>query len=166
MTRSDKISPVINSMDDQLKELVSHYSDFLSGEKNNAEIGGQMLDMGSKTELVQKLEGFLLNPWKFAIAQKQNADDNLFSMVDDFILFFLNQYKEIHLIKSAFRKINRSNNLFYGIVLNDDNFENRERVFHFLNFYTTLDLSERVPVYFQIIPPHLESKFSEEVFIA
>lgn len=166
MSTVTNISQAVTPLDDQLKELVSRYTDFISDEKINAEIGGQMLNVGSKTALVQQLETFLVNPWKFAIAQKENADDNLFSMVDNFIRIFIAKSKEINLIKSAFIKINRSSNIFYGIVLNEDSFENRERVFHFLNFYTTLDLSEKVPVYFQIIPPHLENKFSGETFIA
>jgi hypothetical protein len=60
------------------------------------------------------------------------------------------------------------NHLHYSIVLKDDNIDNRNTIFDFLNRYDLLDMGNKYPVYFQFIPTELAHKINsiEEITFA
>lgn len=60
------------------------------------------------------------------------------------------------------------NHLHYSIILKDDNIENRNAIFEFLNRYDLLDINNKYPVYFQFIPTELAHKINsiEEITFA
>jgi hypothetical protein len=71
--------------------------------------------------------------------------------------FFVNNKS---LIAKVLISYNTLNNLHYSIVLKDDNIENRNTIFEFLNKYDLLDVSNKYPVYFQFIPIDLAYKIN------
>jgi hypothetical protein len=52
--------------------------------------------------------------------------------------------------------------LHYCVVLKEDTFENRNKIFGILNFYEQQDFSAFFPVDFQFVPIELSSKIEFE----
>jgi len=148
-----------------LHDFVTKYYSYISDHKQDVELGKTMLESGSKTEVIQQFETLLSNPIKGLLTIREQADDSLFKSVHGLMSMYFSKAKEKSLIKTAYKK-NDINSLMYLIVLNKDDFDSRDEVFDFLNFYSTLDFSEKVPVYFQFVPENLSNKFSNEEVVA
>ena len=71
--------------------------------------------------------------------------------------FFINNKS---LIEKVLISYNTLNNLHYSIVLKDDNIDNRNAIFEFLNKYDLLDVSNEYPVYFQFVPIELAHRIN------
>lgn len=152
--------------ENQLMEFIRQYGERASEHKTNADLSCQLLQMGTKTEFAQKLEEVLLNPIGAITEIKKKVDNEVLSVVDNLFRLFITKAKEDNLINTAFRNSKTSNEIRYGIVLKEDNFETRTSVFTFLNFYSTLDLADQIHVYFQFIPEELLEKIDNKEYIA
>lgn len=148
-----------------LAEMLKMFQRFLGQKSSEAEMGQNMLALGSKTELVQRFEDLMINPMNALLKSKNEIDKSMINAVDSFMRYYIAKTKEKKVIGSAFRRIERLNSLYYGIILVDDSFENREDVFSFLDFYNSLDFAQAVPVVFQFIPQELSNKFAHEEYI-
>ena len=152
--------------ENQLNDLLRRYSEYLNDHKSHVDLGGAMLQMGTKTEFVQKLEQILFNPIEAILNIKDGVDNEVLGVVDKLFKLFISKAKSDNLIETAFRKTNSDYALRYGIVLTEDTFERRNAVFTFLDFYYTLEFAERVPVSFQFIPPELKDRIPHKEYIA
>lgn len=63
--------------------------------------------------------------------------------------FFVNNKSLIDKVLLSYTTLN---NLHYSIVLKDDNIDNRNVIFEFLNSYDLLDVASKHPICFQFIP--------------
>jgi hypothetical protein len=159
------MADTIQNTEDRLMDFISHCSYAIGNYKKDVDMGKAMLELGSKTEAIQKLETFCFNPIQGMLDMREQADRTLFKVVNSFMSVFFVTNKEKGLIKNVFKK-NNENSLLYFIVLNNDDFDNRNEIFDFLSYYSTLDLADKIPVYFQIVPEFLSSKFEHEEIIA
>jgi hypothetical protein len=92
--------------------------------------------------------------------------DKLFMQVDEIVRTYLRESMHRRLVKTAFVKFRPLTDLMYGIVLQNDCIANRKKLYRLLDFYAGLDMSEKIPVYFQVIPDRLAGRFSDEEFIS
>jgi hypothetical protein len=148
------------SDDTRLKDAIEVYKQILISKTNDLGHGEKMLELGAKTETIQELEKLFLNPIQSLVEARDNIDKSLLRIADSVASFYLKTCIESGIIKSAFRKV-KGASLYYGITLNKDTFEIRDSVFEFLNFYSSLNLSEKIPVYFQFVPVELINTFSQ-----
>lgn len=148
------------SDDTRLKDAIEAYRQILVSKTNDLGHGEKMLELGAKTETIQELENLFLNPIQSLVDARDNIDRSLLRIADSVASFYLKTCIEGGIIKSAFKKI-KGASLYYGITLNKDNFETRDSVFEFLNFYFSLNLSEKIPIYFQFVPEELINTFSQ-----
>ena len=155
-----------NNDENQLLNFIKEFSERMSRHKSDADLSCDLLEMGTKTEFAQKLEGVLLNPVGAITGIKKSVDNEILSVVDKLVRLFIKKAKDDNLIAAAFKNSNTGLELRYGIILQEDSFEARNAVFGFLNFYSTLDLAEQIPVRFQFIPSQIKSRFSNTEYIA
>lgn len=149
-----------------LKEFIKEYKAFLNDLFTDVCDGEQMLDLGAKTKVIQDIESIANNHPLITLANiKSEIDHTLAKVLVEFISHFINQSKEIGLISTAFKKV-RAASLYFGIVLKEDNFENREKVLEFLTFYYSLHISEKIPVYFQFMSEEDAKTFKKVEFLS
>lgn len=141
-----------NVSKDVLQEFLKQYDIFLGEHQSQVKLGGHMLELGTKTELVQQFEGFIQNPLKAMVDIKARADESIITFVEGMIKHFMFKMKESNLVSSAYKRENSGNDLHYNIVLSNDTFESRDIIFSFLNFYSCMDMAEKIHVHFQIVP--------------
>ncbi|WP_315821287.1 hypothetical protein [Paraflavitalea speifideaquila] len=120
-----------------------------------------MLELGAKTSDIQELEQLFFNPIQGLVNARKKIDNNLFQITDKMICFFIKRAINDEVISSAFKKVKEGEPLLYGITLVEDTFSNRELVLGFLTFYSSLELSEKIPVHFQFVPQALRSSFKK-----
>lgn len=149
-----------------LKEFIQVYKTYLNERSTDVVHGEKMLELGAKTAIIQEFEQFLVNPIQNLIDIKKSIDINLVQIVDRFISLFITKSIEGHLITSAFRRAGSGNSLFYGIILEEDTFENRDKVLDFLSFYNTLEFADKIPVYFQFLSEDVKDTFKKVEYIA
>jgi hypothetical protein len=147
----------------QLKAILYLLQTNLEEFKDEVDRSYELLKLGEMTELSSKIENTLSNPIDNVFQVSSNIDTQVKYIVDKFVRSFLNKNKTI--ISSAYRSKTSLNDLHYSIVLNEDNLENRNSIFDFLDKYDLLDIANKYPVYFQFVPAELINKinFSEEV---
>ncbi|HTB51892.1 MAG TPA: hypothetical protein VK718_03885 [Ferruginibacter sp.] len=149
----------------ELARFVDSYINFLDIHSKDVKFGSDLLDSGIKTEFIQKMELFMVNPLQALLDQRQMVDANLYTIVDGFVNLFFEKAKKLNIVKSAFKKRNGSATM-YMIVLNQDNFNNRNEIFYFLDHYSSLGVYDKLPIYFQFVPTELEEKFITEESVA
>jgi hypothetical protein len=112
--------------------------------------------VGEKTELVQSIEKLLDNPMGNLSDLSDKIDGHIRFIVDKTVRGFFHKKKE--LIELVLISTTPSNQLHYSIVLKDDNMTNRLQIFDFLNFYDSISISTKYPIYFQFVPIELVDK--------
>lgn len=157
-----------NTENDQSKllQFIKQYRDHVGDHKDYINMSCEVLEAGGQTELTQQMGNFLANPVKALMDLKSRADSELFSIVDGMCKLFIKTAKERDLVETAFRTKNVNSEVCYGIILKQDNFESRDSIFSFLNFYSSLELAEIIPVHFQFIPATFIDRVSQKEIIA
>jgi hypothetical protein len=145
----------------ELARFVDSYINFLDIHRKNVNFDSELLDSGIKTEFMQKLELFMVNPLQALLDQRQMVDTNLYTIVDGFVNLFFEKAKALNIVKSTFQKRTGSATM-YMIVLNEDNFNNRNEIFYFLDHYSSLGVYDKLPIYFQFVPVELEKEIIAE----
>lgn len=148
--------PVANPV---IASFLEGYSLFLEEKKKDVDFGGQMLHLGTKTETVQVIENILLNPARALIDASSGIEKSLKGMIENIMVDFFSEKKSSGVINSVFKKDNNSQ-ITYSIELSEDTFSNRQILLDFLDYYYTLDFSEKIDVYFQFVPTSLKEKFN------
>jgi hypothetical protein len=169
MSKAKKIPPPVPNQEEtqsQLKDFITKYREFFANKAGSLLHGEQMLELGAKTADIQELEQLFFNPIQSLVDARKNIDNNLYQITDRMICFFIKRSITDGVIASAFKKVKEGEPLFYGITLVEDTFPNRENVLSFLTFYSSLELSEKIPVHFQFVPADLISSFKKVQTIA
>jgi hypothetical protein len=76
-------------------------------------------------------------------------------MEHDLYSFFENHRDTI---EKVFKTETRNNDIYFSIVLKEDNHVDREMIFAFLRDYKSLNHGKAFPVHFQFIPKHVADK--------
>ena len=135
-----------------LQENVEKYKDEIDGSY-------ELLKTGEMTDLTKKIDETLSNPLKMLSDVSDDLDQKVKQFVDLFVRVFLRKNKAY--INSAFRSKTSFNDLHYSIVLKEDNMDNRNKIFEFLDMYDLMDISKKYPVYFQFVPHELIGKIQQ-----
>jgi hypothetical protein len=151
---------------DGLHEFLSEYKKLLRAHVSEIKEGQNLLKLGAKTAAIQNLEQWVTNPVDGLLSIQKNAEDALKKAVEQLVRIFLKSSIGNGTIRHAFLISETNNSLSYGVVLHEDNFRNRNKVFKFLSLYYTFELSERIPVHFQFIPEELRSTFDKAQYIS
>ena len=103
------------------------------------------------------------NPVKDIFEFSSKIDNQVNYILDKVIRGFLK--KNSKLVDQAFKTKANQNDLHYSIVLKNDNLDNRNKLFSFLDNFDLMDISQKHPIYFQFIPKKLISKinYNEEI---
>ncbi|HEY8971107.1 MAG TPA: hypothetical protein VIM64_18515 [Puia sp.] len=165
MSKHPTISSAASQSASELHDFIKKYKKFLHAQFADVADGENMLHLGAKTAAIQNLEQWFANPIEGMLTIQRSAEASLKKAVEQLVVLFLKSSIESKFIKSAFLISQTSNSLSYGIVLYEDNFKNRRKIFKFLSLYYTFELSERIPVHFQFVPDKLKGAFKTVEYI-
>lgn len=140
----------------QLKAILYLLQTNLEEFKDEVERSYELLKVGEKTDLSKKIENSLDNPFEEVFAMSAKLDDQVKFVVDRIVKGFLQNNQQI--ISTAYKSATPQNDLHYSIVLKNDTIENRNTVFEFFDKFDQLDISQKMPVYFQFTPQRLADK--------
>ncbi len=149
------------TLDDKIRVMLSVFKDLLESFRDEAEKSIALLDVSVKTPLSEHIEKSLKRtPLEGMTNLSCEIDDQIKHIIEMAVIASFKINKGI--IKGAYKTKTDFNDLHFCIVLNDDNIENRDKIFE---FYETYELNERYilekfPVYFQFVPDNLISKIS------
>lgn len=127
-------------------DMVRGFLSFLEREVSTSRMA---LNSGVHTNLTADLEKYFTNPLEALIESSASVDKNIQKMVVTIFDSFLKSQKEV--ISCAYKHIDK-NILHYFLVLNKDNFENRDIFFQFLDQYESLGIDHKLPAHFQFLP--------------
>ena len=158
-SETNNIAPLIGNREGIIKGRLFILQQALEDLKNDVDRSYALHDLGEKTEIVKQIENMLDNPLNSIFEMTEEFDNFINSIVSTLIYGFLKSKKD--LIKSIYSERTNSNDLFYAIVLNNDNLENRSAILRFYDFFYSLDISRKYPINIQFVPSSLENKFSK-----
>ena len=121
---------------------------FLSFMERDIQTGQVVYDSGLHTQLTAFVERMFSNPLESMISSSRGTDKAIQEMVSTIFDTFITSQKDV--VKKAYKSID-SNILNYFIILNEDNFENRDGLFVFLDQYEDLDIHHKLPVNVQFL---------------
>jgi hypothetical protein len=131
--------------------------------RNEVDSSYELLKIGEKTSLSQKIESKIDNPIKDVFEFSSKIDNQVDYIIDKIIRGFFK--KNAFLIEKAYKTKQSLNDLHYSIVLKNDTLDNRTKLFSFLDNFDLMDISQKHPIYFQFIPESLSEKinYNEEI---
>lgn len=149
----------------QLQAILYLLQTHLEDLKKEVDRSYELLKIGELTDLSKKIENTLNSPFGNILEISKDIDDKVKQVLNSFVSSF---FKYRHdLIQAVFKSKTPLDELYYSIVLREDNLENRNKIFEFYNKFDLLDISNRYPVYFQFVPKELlgKIKYIEEIKI-
>ncbi len=149
----------------QLKAILYLLQTNLDEFKDEVDRSYELLKIGEKTPLSQKIEQSLDNPIESIFGMSIAIDAQVRIIVDRIVRAFIKS--RANLIEAAFKTKLPTADLHYCIVLKKDSTQNRAKVFEFLDQYDLIDISENYPVIFQFVPVELVSEIEvqEEIIV-
>ncbi len=131
--------------------------------KDEVDKSYSLLQIGEKTPLSQRIEKMLNDPIEGLFHMSGQIVDQIKQILDKLVKGFL--HHNMDLIKAVYRSKTSMNDLHYSIVLKEDNMDNRDNLFEFLNWLDSSDISAKYPVYFQFVPVEFSDRinFVEEI---
>ena len=128
------------------------------------DFGKNMLNLGSKTELIDQISKLISDPIKSHFSHYRLSKNELNQVADGLIKKALFSQKDI--ILHSFKSESDDDGLYYCIVLKKDNRKNRSVFFDILRNYGETPFVETCPVYFRFIPSRLKDKIkiAETIF--
>ena len=147
----------------QLKAILYLLQTNLEEFKDEVDSSYELLKIGERTSLSKKIEQKMDNPVKDIFEFSSTIDNQVNYILDKVIRGFFK--KNSKLIDKAFKTKANQNDLHYSIVLKNDNLDNRNKLFSFLDNFDLMDISQKHPIYFQFIPKKLIDKinYNEEI---
>ncbi|AEW02213.1 hypothetical protein Niako_5984 [Niastella koreensis GR20-10] len=146
---SGKSDPVISL----LLQALDNRADQL---KQDIAISQEMVKLGIDTDLIGLIKKVVDNPLNTLMEGRNTLDSHVAGIFTAIIKSYLERHKDK--VYKAFRTETKSNDLHFTIILNEDNFENREILLEILVAYHQTQFAELYPIYFQFAPKDLESK--------
>lgn len=143
----------------QLKAILYLLQTNLEGFKDEVDRSYDLLvKIGEKTDFTKSIEKMLNDPLGNLGDISSNIDEQVKTIINTIAKGFFKENQS--LISSVYRSNTSLNELHYSIVLKDDNIENRNKIFEFLDKLDLLDISTKYPIYFQFVPAELVSKIN------
>lgn len=134
-----------------LQQVVNHF-------KLDVDTSKELFSLGAKTKLASNIEESIKDPLKNMFSTAKNLDNIINDFIDKTLIQnFLKSRSDI--LESAYKMNQFDPNLFYLIVLKQDNENNRDLIFDFFDKYDYLEVSKKYPVYFQFV----SNEFAEEL---
>jgi hypothetical protein len=158
MTNFTDIATNTDQKKGQIKAILYLLQTSLDEFKKEVDKSYELLRLGEKTDLSKMIEETLNDPFKSIFNVSSKIDKEVKDIVNRITIgYFKSLQKDIksHLYKNKSQR----NDLYYAIVLEKDNIENRSKIFNFFDYYDMLDISERFPVSFQFVPIELIGNF-------
>jgi hypothetical protein len=156
MENFSKVDSDLQKNEKQLQSILYILSTTVEDFSNEIYKSSELLKIGEKTELSKSIEKLIEDPLENLINTSQKVSFQINSIIDRVFFGFLKDNKQI--INKAYKNQINSNELTYSIVLIDDTFENRNRIFKFYDFLYAFEASEAFPVTIQITPIELVDK--------
>ena len=150
----------------QLKHILYLLQSNLEEFKEEVDRSYALLQIGEKTEFTKSIEKRLSDPLGDFSNISDKIDQEVKGIIKSMAKNFFSRNKS--LVEKVLLSNTSLNHLHYSIVLKDDNIDNRNIIFEFLNRYDLLDMGNKYPVYFQFIPTELAHKINsiEEITFA
>ncbi|NMH28487.1 hypothetical protein [Flavobacterium silvaticum] len=140
----------IDNDDEQLRAILVLFKSRLESYSQDASQSYELLKLGAKDKLAQDLEKTIKDPLGSLSDVTDEIDEKIKSIIDTLVRSFLTFKNDF--ILNAYKSNTSINNLYYSIVLKEDNIENRNAIFEFFEVYDLIDISTKYPVYFQFTP--------------
>lgn len=154
-------SPSNIASDKKIKDLgniLSLLQSALEGFTEDVTVSNQFLPMGIMTDLSQQIQNVMDNPLQSIVNTATQIDLQIKEMLNKSVVSFLKSKNDK--IISVLRSETTHGDLFYSIVLKEDNINNREEMFDFLDQYDLLNISTKYPILFQFMPIELVDKIN------
>ena len=121
--------------------------------------------MGIMTNLSTQIQIAMDNPLQNIVSSAAQIDLQIKEILNKSVVNFLKSKNDK--VYRALRSETAYGDLFYSIVLKEDNIENRQEMFDFLDKYDLLNISTKYPILFQFTPVDLVDKINakEEIVI-
>ena len=150
----------------QLKHILYLLQSNLEEFKDEVDRSCALLQIGEKTEFTRSIEKMLSDPLGDFSNISEKIDHEVKGIIKSMAKNFFNGNRA--LIEKVLISNTSLNHLHYSIILKEDNIDNRNAIFEFLNRYDLLDMTNKYPVYFQFIPTELAHKINsiEEITFA
>ncbi|MDD3723841.1 MAG: hypothetical protein PHW92_15420 [Lutibacter sp.] len=148
----------IDSKYKQIQAILFLLQENLDEFKDEVDRSYELLKIGELTGLAKKIEKTINRPFENIIEISDDIDDKVRQIVNGLVIFFFKKRKDI--IFSAHKCKTPLNDLYYAIVLNEDNIDNREKIMEFFDKFDLLNISNKYPVYFQFVPKELCNKIN------
>ena len=142
----------------QLKHILYLLQSNLEEFKDEVDRSYALLQIGEKTEFTKSLEKWLSDPLGDFSNISDKIDQEVKGILKSMAKNFFNHNKS--LVEKVLISYTSLNHLHFSIVLKEDNIDNRNAIFEFLNRYDLLDMANKYPVYFQFIPTELAHKIN------
>lgn len=148
----------IDSKYKQIQAILFLLQENLDEFKNEVDRSYELLKIGELTSLAKKIEKTINSPLDNIVEISDDIDDKVRQIVNGLVAFFFRRKRDI--IFSAHKCKTPLNDLYYAIILNEDNMENREKILEFFDRFDLLHFSNKYPVYFQFVPKELQNKIN------
>jgi hypothetical protein len=136
--------------------------------KDEIVLSKDMLDVGVKTTMSQRIENTIDNPLLSLFNMTNQMDDSVKGIIASIAKGFLAEKKDY--IQEVYQTKTSSNSLYYLIVLKEDKTEIRDEIFNFYDKYDLLDIADKYPVVFQFskseLIPHIYNAEKVELVTA
>jgi hypothetical protein len=142
----------------QLKHILYLLQSNLEEFKEEVDRSCALLQIGEKTEFARSIEKRLSDPLGEFSDISDKIDQEVKGIIKSMVKNFFNRNNA--LLDKVFVSKTSLNHLHYSIILKEDNIDNRNAIFEFLNRYDLLDMANKYPVYFQFIPTELAHKIN------
>lgn len=133
--------------------------------KGDIGISKSMLPLNVDTDLTAEMKKWIKNPLAQFVNVKKDMDATIATMITELLKKFFVFHKDK--VQKAIIIDNGNNNheLHFGIILKNDNEENRGAVYSILTDYKSTSLWEDFPIYFQILPKGIAERINQKEVI-
>lgn len=145
--------PIFSKKEEDIILILKLLENRLDEMKDDVSFSKSMLPGGIKTNLVSDIEKTIENPISQLLSLREKVDGGLQSFSLGLVRAILKRDKE--LIKSVYRGESFESETVYFIVLNEDTFENRNKILGGLDIYEAVITNSAYPVSFQFIPENI-----------
>lgn len=140
-------------------------------EKRVDELKGQIgvsksvLPLNIDTDLTASMKKMISNPLSQLMPIKKDLDTTIGSIITEVVKQYFTQHKDKVAKAVIIDNGNNRHELHFGVILKEDNSENRSAVFHLLTDYKSTKLWEEFPIYFQIFPKNIGERLNQKEVI-
>ncbi len=146
-------TPPTTHSGDLLKKDIDSFIGFLTELKKEATGSSELLEMGVKDGLAQKLEEIRQQPLESLFEIYAKVERDIAYFIHQVAFAFLQKEKER--MAQVFQHDAQGGALQFSVVLKEDANENRDVFYDFLDDYSQFSFSERFPIIFHFVPENL-----------